>query len=336
MYYNSRSRVFRIRMFVDSYLVSLSDTQAVTTLALLISAYFFVGCTISAYHYDLVCSLVLMSSAAYIGSMVVIHRYFDTKWWLILPRVAMIVANFVLAFLLFSRRSAIFPSFRPLSTIKSTSRSFNTGLVLPATCFIDHPGVSKASNPHNFTASPSWITNATSPTPFNASFVHGNSHISTSLTNTTMPAFALFASNDDISSTFDLVVLILLLAAFVIAASTSTLLFFSKGNPSGRHKFAFFARCLSFLIAYAIAFYGLARFSQLWHWMNYSGWFADGDGEKKIDSFGQLMPLVLLTLPILALMEQFAGEFVPFPPYRKSLFQCLQIFRMHVGPFSHR
>jgi hypothetical protein len=324
-------------MFADSYLVSLSDTQAVTTLALLISAYFFVGCTISAYHYDLVCSLVLMSSAAYIGSMVVIHSYFDTKWWLILPRVAMIVVNFVLAFLLFSRRSAIFPSFRPLSNIKSMGSSSNTGLVLPATCFIDHPGVSNVSNPHNFTASLSWITNATSPTSFNASFVHGNSHISTSLTNATMPAFALFASNDDISSTFDLVVLSLLLVAFIITASTSTLLFFSNGKPSSRHKIAFFARCLSFLIAYAIAFYGLARFSQLWDWMNYdSGWFADGDGEKKIDSFGQLMPLVLLTLPILALIEQFAGEFVPFPPYRKSLFQCLQIFRIHIGPFSYR
>jgi hypothetical protein len=337
--------------------VSLSDTQAVTTLALLISAYYFVGCTISAYHYDLVCTLVLMSSAAYIGSMIAIHMYFDTTWWLILFRAAMIVVNFVLAFRLFRRRSAIFPSSIPLSNIKSINRSFNTGLVLPATCFIDHPGVSNASNLHNFTASLSWTTNTTSPTSFNISSIHGNYNNSAPLTNATMPNFTLFASDDDTRSIGDQVALGLLSLAFILGALSSLFLFLSKRNqnpsgrstvpatarserqnhsPPGRQKFAFVLRCVSFIIANGVAFYGFVCFYKLWNWMNESRWFADGDDEKNVKSFGQLMPVLLLLLPILALMEQCAGEFVPFLPCRNLLFPYSQSFHLHVGPFSHR
>jgi len=55
------------------------------------------------------------------------------------------------------------------------------------------------------------------------------------------------------------------------------------------------------------ALYGFARFQQLQHWMNYSGWFKD-ENEMEIDSFGQMMPLVLLALPFLALVEQLGGK----------------------------
>jgi hypothetical protein len=306
-------------MLVDTYLLSLSDTQAVTTLALLIST-FFLGCKISAYHYDLVCSLVLMSSAAHIGSLAVIHKYFDlenVKMSQIVRsviRVLMILASFVMSYILFVRRwnTNIFPSFTVNSDVANNTRSKSTGLVLPAACFIGHPDSSHASNLKNFTATPNWTLNYTTQASSNHSSLYGNSSsysASDNTTYTTLPAFTTFNSDDDFGNTGDLVALVFLTGACILAAVTSLVSFMSEGDDFWHHKFPFYSRFSCFLTTYGIAFYGLVRFQMLHDWMNDSGWFAaDDDGEKTVKSFGQLMPVILLSLPVLALIESLAGE----------------------------
>lgn len=42
--------------------------------------------------------------------------------------------------------------------------------------------------------------------------------------------------------------------------------------------------------------------------MNESGWF-DGDDESSYEGFGQLVPLIMLGLPVLGFLEGCAGEF---------------------------
>ncbi|KAF2681835.1 hypothetical protein K458DRAFT_488961 [Lentithecium fluviatile CBS 122367] len=317
---NQHRRMHHFRMFADTYLVSLSDTQAVTSLALLITTNFFLGCTITAYHYDLVCSLVLMSSAAHIGSLAVMHRYFDAKkhqsWqhFRSLTRVAMILASFILSYVLFRCRSEIFPSFRPLSNTNDANTTTSTGLVLPAVCFIDHPGYSNASSRQNFTASPSWSLNLTTPVSSNHSSLYGNSSsygTSNISTPVTMPAFATFSSNDDLTSTGDMVALCFLFGAFILTALTSFILFLVKMDRTWHNWVAYSVRLICFVTTYVIAWYGFARFQQLQHWMKYSGWFGEDDGEESMASFGQLMPLVLLFLPVLALIEAFAERRPP-------------------------
>ncbi|KAF2105609.1 hypothetical protein BDV96DRAFT_608094 [Lophiotrema nucula] len=303
-----RKWMFRARIFIDGYLVSLSDTQAITTLALLISAYFYLGCSITAYHYDLVCSLVLMSSAAFIGSMVVMHRYFDSRWWLGVLRGALIIACFGLAFQLFRRRSIIFPSYKPHSDIKNPKGGYNTGLVLPATCFIDHPGVTNTSSTHDFTASPTWIMNLTMSPSSNNSSVRRNATVVAPTANASMTAFTTFTSNDDLSHGGDMVALGFLFAAFMITAITNCILLFLEEREAFHQWVAYPVRCGSFLASYIIALYALYRFLELQGWMLKSGWFVDDDGETSVESFGQLMPLILLALPILALAEQYAAE----------------------------
>jgi hypothetical protein len=306
-------------MLADTYLLSLSDTQAVTSLALLIST-FFLGCNISAYHYDLVCSLVLMSSAAHIGSLAVMHKYFDLENGQIsqiirsLIRVLMILASFIMSYILFIRRynTSIFPSFTTNSDVMDNNRTKSTGLVLPAACFIGHPGVSNASNPKNFTATPSWTLNYTAQASSNHSSLYGNSSsygVSDNTTSFTMSAFTTFSSDDDFGNTGDLVALVFLTAACILAAVTSLVSFLSEGDSFWHHKFPFYSRLSCFVTTYGIAYYGLVRFQILHDWMNGSGWFeADDDGEKTVKSFGQLMPLILLSLPVLALIESLAGK----------------------------
>lgn len=295
-------------MFLDGYVVSLSDTQAITTLALLISSYFFLGCSISAYHYDLVCSLVLMSSAAFIGSTVVMHRYFDNRWWLSLPRGAIVIACFVLEFLLFRRRTNIFPSYQPQTNIENPDGGYKTGLVLPATCFINHPGVGNNTNLHDFTSSINWTINATALSPSANSSMAGNATLTVPIANRSMSAFTNFESNDYLSSTGDMVALGFLFTAFVITIITNGILFIMEDTMAFHRWFAYPIRCIAFLISNIIAIFAIIRFKNLQGWMLASGWFVDDDGERSIQSFGQLMPLVLLILPALALIEQYAGE----------------------------
>jgi hypothetical protein len=57
------------------------------------------------------------------------------------------------------------------------------------------------------------------------------------------------------------------------------------------------------------------QFFEFQNWMRKSGWFGNNDGEYSMDSFGQIVPLVLLTLPVLALLEAVAGEFIPILPF---------------------
>ncbi|KAL5392541.1 hypothetical protein PMIN06_001531 [Paraphaeosphaeria minitans] len=155
-------------MLADAYMIDFSDAQAVTSIALLATANFFV------------CSLVLMSSAAHIGSLAAMHKYFDFEkhqFWQVtrsVIRVLMIATSFVLSFILFLYRSNIFPSYQPHGNVINSNRTHSTGLVLPAACFIGHPGESKSCGRQNFTALPSWTQNYTMQAANQSSF-HGNS-----------------------------------------------------------------------------------------------------------------------------------------------------------------
>lgn len=45
-------------------------------------------------------------------------------------------------------------------------------------------------------------------------------------------------------------------------------------------------------------------------WMMESGWFGEDDGESNWKTFGQLVPLIMLTLSVLSFLEALAGMFM--------------------------
>lgn len=288
-------------------MVSLGDTQIATSLALLMTANFAVGCDISTYHYNLVCKLVLISSAAHIGSMAFVHQYFSRSKTLGCIRIGLIALSLIFAWVLLGRRASsdIFPLTGSDSSVRNANEQINTGLVLPASCFIDHPGVSGTTSYGNFTALQYWSTNFTATVSANSSTAFGSVNNSTSFGNgTSMSHFQRFSSNDVINTGFtgsgDVKAYIAVTIALALTVSASAIHHHWKDH----HWIAWGMRVVSFFAVYGVFLYGCFSFWALKKWMSKSKWFDEkDDGENTIHSFGQLMPVVLLILPLLALAE---------------------------------
>ncbi|PVI04552.1 hypothetical protein DM02DRAFT_651497 [Periconia macrospinosa] len=282
---------------------NLGDTQIVTSIALLITTNFMVGCKISAYHYGLVCKLVIVSSAGHVASIASIRKYFGKSLVMGLIRSLLIIISPGLGWSLFGPiySSDIFPTAPPKDSTKNMNNTINTGLVLPASCFIDHPGQNGTKSHGNFTASQYWNVNLTA-----TAAVAANSSMRSGGTNSTMvmPKFQHFSSNDGLSHT-DIYIYIAITIAIVLAIGASLVLHFYKDENTQNtqntqnipHYIAYGMRCVSFLIVYVAMIYGAAKFASLQNWMTSSNWFGDDDGESSWDSFGQFMPMVLLLLP---------------------------------------
>ncbi|KAF2794539.1 hypothetical protein K505DRAFT_360974 [Melanomma pulvis-pyrius CBS 109.77] len=300
------------RDFFDSLVVGFSDTQLITSLALLASTYFRLGCKISAYHYDLVCNLVLISSAAHIGPVAVMHRYYDRFKGLGILRFCLILPSFVLTWILIAKRndSNIFPTYKP----NSTPGGNNTALVLHAACLIDHPGAKQAHDFHNFTASiywTTWFTNTTISVPSNSSSQFTNSTI---LTNRTIPAYSNFSSDDTLKDPGDMTAFGFLTGAFVLTSLLSVAQkYVHKTNLEQKtldaiHRAAVILKTAALITCFGIAIWSYTRFQTLHSWMQKSDWLRDDDAERSPDSFGQLVPLVLLALPFLTIFEQLVAQ----------------------------
>lgn len=261
------------------------------------------GCDISAYHYDLVSKLVLISSASHISSIAFVHRYFKRNKILGTIRCLLILGTHAIGWDLIARRamSPIFPNAGPSNSLLNNNGQNETSLVLPAACFFDHPGVSAVKSYGNFTASPHWILNVTA-TPATNSSIGSNG--------TATLHFENFSNNDDLSKG-DLGAYVAVTIAILLTLSASYILnvYETPDKPQRRHWLAYGFRCLSFFIVYSVMIYGFAKFQVLQGWMIESGLFGKDDGEKTFGSFGQLMPVLLLSLPLLAFFEEKCGKF---------------------------
>ncbi|KAF2638303.1 hypothetical protein P280DRAFT_551436 [Massarina eburnea CBS 473.64] len=320
-----RKHALAIRRISEAFLISLSDTQIVTSLALLIPTLFWLSCTISAYHYNLVCNLVLISSASHIVSIVVMHKYFGQNRKLGVLRCVMVTANLGFAWVLFYRRnqSTIFPSAKPNSNIPKyipDNGTLSTGLSLPSACYLGHPNAPASGYANNFTSSPDWLpsnTNTTNQIPSNVTVSNNSSlagHHSSFIPSTNVTwtqRFEQFSSNDNLTNTGDVVSLAFITASFFLAIGTSLLLSIKNVRclpHKRRHQVAYIFRCISFLTSYGIMIYGFSQFLELRNWMGKSQLFGRENDEYEIRSFGQLMPIGLLILPVLAFVEQFADR----------------------------
>ena len=100
---------------------------------MLIVVRFYLGCTISAYHYDIVCNLILMSLVTHLASLAVISRYFSN--WLLGPfRAILILIAFSLAGVMFAERdNTSFPTGVPKASAISNTTA--PPLLAAAACF---------------------------------------------------------------------------------------------------------------------------------------------------------------------------------------------------------
>ena len=240
------------------------------------------------------------------------HRYYDRYKWLGVLRFFLILPSFVFSWILFSKQngSKILPTYTP----KSTPNGNNTALVLPAACMLGHPGVSQSHGYHNFTASIYWITwfvNTTISSQNNSSSVSTNSTI---LKNYTIPAYSNFSSDDTLENPGNMVAFGFLTTAFILTSILSIAqkyehrLDLEKKQIENIHRVVVILKFAAWLICTVVAIWSYTRFDGLHKWMQNSDWLREDDSERSIDSFGQLVPLVLLALPFLTIFEQCVGE----------------------------
>lgn len=299
----SRSKWEAWRSALDSAGVGFSDTMLITMLALVLPTLWGMRCDVSAYHYDLVCSLALCSCACFLCPLFVAHRYFATKrtgvsYVLCGVRIALIALTYGLSWYLLTQRagSKIFPTYIP-----EDEEMHATGLVLPAACFLDHPALSNVDDYGNFTSTPQWL------------IAHTGRNSATSFANSTGPIpasrqlFNNFSSDDTRSPIVDVVLLGILTVLIVIHVGLSWWSVAHHRSRDADHavwkKGILVARVVSLLVAAGVAIFALVRFWLLRSWMNDSSWLAGDRGEMSWGSFGQYMPLILLILPGLTVLE---------------------------------
>ena len=103
---------------------------------MLIAMRFYIGCSISAYHYDIVCNLVLMSVVTHLCSITFITPYLHHHAILLgIARVLLIGLTFLFAsFMLAERNNHHFPTGKP--DYAPTDSTQIPKLIAPAACFV--------------------------------------------------------------------------------------------------------------------------------------------------------------------------------------------------------
>lgn len=113
-------------------ILSCSDQQVFTSGAYAVALRYSQGCSISAYHYNIVANMLLITCATHLMSVTVISQYWKHKL-LAVFRILLVTALYIVTALLLTNQNAglklIWPTALPLKNENDTL------LVLPAACF---------------------------------------------------------------------------------------------------------------------------------------------------------------------------------------------------------
>ncbi|KXH36431.1 hypothetical protein CSIM01_04946 [Colletotrichum simmondsii] len=118
--------------FFQALVVSCSDQQVFTGGAYLVTIRFWKGCSITAYHYNIVANMLLLSCATHLMSVVISKNYFE-RLLLACLRVFFITAVFAMTGLLLSNQNA--SNDLPFPTKVPPSNETDSLLFYHAVCF---------------------------------------------------------------------------------------------------------------------------------------------------------------------------------------------------------
>ena len=210
---------------------------------MLIAVQFKLGCSISAYHYDIVCNLILMSLVTHLASLVVIRRYFSN--WLLGPvRVIFILIVFSRAGVMFAERdNTRFPTGVPNAS--SSSNTTAPPLLAAAACFTSEN------------------INDTSQFGAELDVLKGHDRV------TGLVEYA--------------VLFIIAVFGLIMATTQSVMTALSRGHAYlSARRWVFVFRLILLIGAWAIAIAAYLKFNSLRHWLAASPWPED-DAEVEWD-----------------------------------------------------
>lgn len=259
-----------------------------------ITTRFFVNCDrpISAYHYDLVCFLLLCSIVTHLCSIVAVTAYFDflsgsgpstfSRLGVLTLRCIGIATTIILTgLILFERDRSRFPVAPPLSTDDESKL-----LLRPAVCFFV-----RTDN----------LDAITQDIPQTVGHLSGQ--------------------NWNHGLTQYLVFLLAVAIAVPIAVSQSIYHILCCNRPAP--KFILSIRLVVILMGAGVLVSNLILAWNLRDWMNNAGWLTDANGAEDSWTFSQIITLSLILFTPFTLFDATAGEFRCRPFFDTSYLQCI-------------
>ncbi|KAI0112319.1 hypothetical protein F4776DRAFT_350543 [Hypoxylon sp. NC0597] len=119
---------------LETLILACSDQQVFTGAAYALTLQFGKGCSISAYHYNIVANMMLLTCATHLISVTIVRNYWKFPW-LALLRIACITFVFIATGLLMTNQNAGSPE--PFPTGVPDANLTDSSIFLPAVCFQD-------------------------------------------------------------------------------------------------------------------------------------------------------------------------------------------------------
>lgn len=268
---------------IETLLHTLSDQQLITSIALLLSINH-QACTISAYHYNLVCTMLLMGIITHLNTLINIPDFLYKGKTVAFYRFFGICVQLILSGFVFSaRHTKTFPS-------KASSLA-----IMAAACFENM----NATDDLGFSDFFTFAQNVTSGVNNTEQLLH-NIDAATSAT-TGLGEYATLVA-------FMLIAILVLVYDFFEAQSWLG----SNSRQIGLRLstiFFSFASIVSSVIIIAVA---LTRYNTLRSQMEVPKWYNNG-GEDEW-TYSQILPILLLGSGSIAVLKAITGTFLPLSP----------------------
>ncbi|KAH0562199.1 hypothetical protein GP486_003100 [Trichoglossum hirsutum] len=276
----------------EAIILSCSDQQVFTSGAYALALRYAQGCSISAYHYNIVANMMLITCATHLMSVTVVSQYWKHKL-LAIFRTLLISGLYIVTALLLTNQNAGLDLRWPTDPPKAGDD--DTLLVLPAACFQGDKSTFDAT--------------------LVDTFGRGGEHLA-------IDAIGNSSPNNHIVG-WNFFILIILWYGFAIIAEFLRYWYrFARNNP--RNRRTAFSRWIlrafwsyqfigaSFcIVAIAMSY---KYIQDLRRWMDHSPWIhrqPDGTNpENDASSFGQFVPLLLILLTVFTVLQLIGGKFL--------------------------
>ncbi|KAI0131523.1 hypothetical protein F4814DRAFT_406364 [Daldinia grandis] len=303
---------------LETLVLACSDQQVFTGAAYALALRYWRGCTISAYHYNIVANMMLLTCATHLVSVTIVRNYWKFPWLAAL-RVLSITAVFVITGLLMTNQNADMDM--PFPTGLPDAKETTSSIFLPAACF------------------------------------QGGNHTTLdTLRETTLNAHAFFKNNIAHSTPrnkiqgWNLYIVTLLFYGAAIIAELVRLVRRSKSRPGWRgHVGDQFRKCgglgtparkisqwvstiyilAGVILSYVVTAISTRYIFELRKWVDKSGWINlqnNQNPENDAKSFGQLVPILSSALIVFSFAQIVSGM-LSFPSLSYAVFSA----RAHSG-----
>ncbi|KAK4206079.1 hypothetical protein QBC37DRAFT_445190 [Rhypophila decipiens] len=340
-----RKRQFNLHLseFCEELVLTCTDTQIFTGGAYAITLRYYKGCSITAYHYDIVANLMLLTCATHLMSVTIVRNYWKYPW-LGIVRVLLCTGVFIVTGILLANQNSTdlfkFPSYTP-PWDKTEDQ-----ILMPAACFQQGDSQLPAT-------------------------------LASSMSDKAKEAILFSAPNNKIPGWNNYLIILLL---YVIAGLVDVLRFFhrgarSKSNGRRARVVNFLKGCRSssskkekedpaqrktpFVTLSGIVFLLFSMYllggvgvscwtvvqsafyiNQLRAWAKHSGWLKLGDGgqsaEDDATSFGQAIPIFLNLLLIMTVAQLMSQACWSFSGRKFDIYGGWQLESQHCSTWAGR